>query len=125
MGKAAERRKAHRRKYLAEISNENPEQFDMAWEMRLEAWLSEVRFLAKAWAEGGKEAGTKIFDILDEAMMILKGCEASVAEKYTYKTYDLICHECCTQVARIIDPRLYRLTNMNGLRFKVGKTARI
>ena len=125
MGKAARHRKAHRRKYLAEISRKNPGQFDDVWEMRLDSWLSEVRFLAKEWAAGGKEAGNKIFDILDEAMAILNGCEKSVAEKYINSTYELICHECCSQVSRVIDPRLYRLSNMNSLRFIAKKTVRI
>jgi hypothetical protein len=78
MGKAARRRKDYRRYFLVELSREDPGEFAAHWEMRVDSWLSEVRYLARQWARGGAEANKRIFGILDEALGILKGCDEVV-----------------------------------------------
>ena len=47
MGKAAERRKSYRLKYLAKLSFEDPTQFASQWEIRLQSWLDEVRAISE------------------------------------------------------------------------------
>ena len=114
MGKAAFRRKAYRRKHLAELSRKDPKEFETAWEMRVDSWLSEIRYRAVRWTVGGSGSDRKIFDILDEAMDVLKSCAPPIRKKYASTTYDLICHECCRQLSRKVDYRLYRLSIINN-----------
>ncbi len=125
MGKAARRRKARRLNYLVMLSHEDPGHFEAAWEMRLSSWLSEIRDLAREWAVGGKGSKTRVFEIMEEALGILEQCEKSIYKKHAPEIYGLICHECCSQVSRVIDPRLYRLSNMDQLVYKAKKTVRV
>jgi predicted phage tail protein len=114
MGNAARRRKDRRRKDLVEMSFAEPEVFDGAWEMRLESWLCEVGRVARRW-DGGATCENRVFSILEEAMAVLAECAPEIRKKYSQKTYDTLCHECCTQVARVTDRRLYRLSNANRM----------
>ncbi len=123
MGKAARRRKARRMNYLVRLSYENTGHFEAAWEMRLSSWLSEVRYLAWEWAVGGEGSKTRVFEIMDEALGILGQCEKSIYEKHAPDVNELICHECCSQVSRVVDLRLYRLSNMNQLIYKAKKNS--
>jgi len=117
MGRAAQRRKANRRNYLAKLSYHNPKRFEFEWEARLQSWLFEIRRSARNWKDG-KENQKSIFEILDEAMEILKECEESICKRLTPETYGLLCHECCDRVSRVVDPRLYRLSKMDQLIYK-------
>jgi hypothetical protein len=114
MGKAARRRKDRNRKYLIEMSFGDPQEFDRAWEIRLDSWLGEVSRAARRWNEGAA-CERHVFSILEEAMAVLSHCEPKIRKKYSKKTYDTICHECCAQVARVSDRRLYRLSNADRL----------
>lgn len=125
MGKAAERRKAYRMKYLAKLSFDDPSRFASEWNIRLQSWLDEVRVMAKDWKAGEDRSKRRVFEVLDEANKILLQCEGSIYHKYAETTYDQICHECCAQVSRVIDPRLYRLSNMDQLLYKAKKSARV
>ena len=123
MGKAAQRRKANRRNYLAKLSYDNPKRFESEWAARIESWLCEIRHSARKWRDG-KEDQKKIFEVLDEAMEILKECEESICKRLAPETYGLLCHECCDRVSRIVDPRLYRLSKMDQLIYKSKATRR-
>ena len=122
MGKAARRRKARRLNYLVRLSHEDPGHFEAAWEMRLSSWLSEIRDLAREWAVGGKGSKTRVFEIMEEVAEILQDC--NVSKKYASEVLDMIRHECCSQVSRVVDTRLYRLSNMDQLVYKAKKTVR-
>jgi len=115
MGRAARRRKSHRRERLAKLSYENPKRFQLEWEIRVTSWLEEIQTRSKDWENGGEKSNERIFEVLEEAMGILAQCEKSVYKRYAKETYDLLCHECCSEVSRIIDPRLYRLSRMGEI----------
>ena len=125
MGKAAKRRKAHRRGYLAEVSYQEPERFEYEWSIRIASWLTEIRNRTQDWRAEGVSSDKRVFEILDEAMRILQGCERSIYQKFWPQTYELICNECCSRVAGVVDRRLYRLSNMDklALRSKAGRRA--
>ena len=124
MGKAARRRKTHHRRILVELSHTAPAEFRTAWEMRMESWLTEVHHLARCW-NNGSAGDERIFAILDEAMAVLAECAPEIRRAFSRPTHDQICHECCAAVARVIDRRLYRLSNMAALGFKAGRSARV
>lgn len=114
MGKAAERRKAYRMKLLTRLSFEDPDRFDLEWEVRLQSWLDEVR----DYDADSLRAGQKAFGIIEEAFRVLRECEPSIYSKYVERTYDLLSHACCRRVSQVIDPRLYRLSNMGRLVYR-------
>ena len=122
MGKAARRRKARRMNYLVRLSYDNTAYFEMAWEMRVSSWLFKIRDLARKWAICEDGYQRRIFEILEEAAEILKEC--NVSKKYASEVLDMIRHECCSQVSRVVDTRLYRLSNMDQLVYKAKKTVR-
>lgn len=124
MGKAALRRRNRRREYLAKLSYENPKRFQLEWEIRVTSWLEEIQARSEDWENGGEKSNERIFEVLEEAMGILAQCEKSVYKRYAKETYDLLCHECCSEVSRVIDRRLYRLSNINDLIYKARRTAK-
>lgn len=131
MGKAAERRKENLKSYLARLAVQDPKRFEVEWEKRLASWLplwlADIRKEAKSWKEGAGY-GKRIFDILDEAMFktmeILQECPQSITEDLGSRVFNLISNECCIQVARILDSRLYRLSNINLLAEKARRSPR-
>ncbi|HED00482.1 MAG TPA: hypothetical protein ENN18_08870 [Proteobacteria bacterium] len=124
MGKTALRRKNHRREYLAKLSYENPKHFQLEWEIGVTSWLEEIQTRSKDWANGREKSNERIFEVLEEAMGILAQCEKSIYQQYATETYDLLCHECCSEVSRVIDRRLYRLSNINDLIYKARRTTK-
>ena len=131
MGKAAQRRKASRIKYLVRLSYEDPKRFEYEWEKRLSSWvprwIADIRREAMSWREGtGYEK--EIVDILDEAMSktmeILQECPESIANGLASRTFSLISNECCTQAASIVDPRLYRFSKINDIAARAKRSAK-
>mgnify|MGYP001404285976 CR=1 FL=1 len=114
MGKSAMRRKAYQKRTLVALSHDDPALFEAQWDMRLESWLADVRRLAAEWRDG-KEEKQRVFEVLDNALKhaldILNGCEPRVTAKVLRRTYDEISHECSAAVARVVDGRLYHLSN--------------
>lgn len=110
MGKAAMRRKAYQKRNLVALSHGDPELFVAQWDMRLESWLTDVRIWAAEWRDG-KEGKRRVFEILENALGILNACEPVVASRVLKRTYDEISHECSAAVARVVDGRLYHLSN--------------
>ena len=124
MGKAARRRKARRRGYLAELSYEALARFGWESDKRLQSWLSEIRLLAGRWAKGEDESERRFFELVDYVISIFEGCERSTHQKYLSENRSVITHECCAQVSRVIDPRLYRLSNMEQFALRAKRSAR-
>ncbi len=122
MGKAARRRKSRRRNYLAGLSYKDEDYFMSRLEMCVQSWVSEISVLARKWAICEYGYQRRIFTVLEEAAEILKECK--VSKKYASEVLDMIRHECCSQVSRVVDPRLYRLSNMDQLVYKAKKTVR-
>lgn len=114
MGKAARQRRRRRVKYLVNLSFCAPEQFSESWERRIDSWLIQVRRLGRMWAMGKVQKNDmKIFDYIGEAMHILSQCDEPVRKAYECYTYDVLCHECSMQVAKITDRRLYNTSNLH------------
>ncbi len=114
MGKAARRRKMRRPARLAYLAQEDRGRFEMAVEIRLQSWLEEIHRLARKWAKGGAESQKRIFGILDNAMEVLAQQEG-LSKRFVQEVQGVIEHECTVQVARIVDRRLCRLSNMDSL----------
>jgi hypothetical protein len=115
MGKAAKRRKAYHRNKLVALSYENPQIFAEQWDMRLESWLIDVRKI---------DAKERAFDILDNALSLLDCCEPKAAARVQMQTYNELCNACSLAVAGSIDPRLYKLSNFNSLKYNSKKGKR-
>lgn len=115
MGKAAKRRKAYQKDKLVALSYHNPQIFAEQWDMRIESWLIEVRKLAAEWRYG-RSTKKLAFEILDNALELLKCCEPKVAACVQERTYNELSNACSLAVAESIDSRLYRLSNYDSLR---------
>ena len=122
MGSAAENRKENRKRYLARLAAECPELFTYHWERRLESWMIEIRLAARDWFSGGEAAKVRIFSIVDTAMETLAACGPAAWERYAVQTHGILVHECTSYVAGIVDPRLYRLSNMAVFEAHARKT---
>lgn len=122
MGKAARRRKSRRRNYLAGLSYKDEDYFMFRLEMCVQSWVSEISVLARKWAICEYGYQRRIFTVLEEAAEILKECK--VSKEYASEVLDLLGNECCKQAAKVIDPRIYRLSNMDQFVYKAKKAAR-
>lgn len=114
MGKASRRRNIRRKVRLAHLAREDAGRFEMAVEIRLQSWLREIHRLARIWEEGGAESQNRVFGILDTAMEVLQQHEG-LSSRFVREVQGVIEHECTVQVARIVDRRLCRLSNMDTL----------
>ena len=112
MGSAAESRKENRKRFLARLATECPERFPYHWERRVDSWMIEIRLAAREWASGGDTVRSRIFPIVETAMETLAACGPEAWERYAAWTHGVLVHECTARVAGIVDPRLYRLSNM-------------
>lgn len=124
MGKAAQRRKARRVAYLVDLSNKGGSRFKEGWEIRLQSWLQEIQLRGEQWRNGGEGSQKRIFAILDEAMDVLHLCEG-ITPEFMLEAHGVLSHECCMQVARTVDSRLCRLSNMERLPYKAAHSARV
>jgi hypothetical protein len=123
MGKAAKRQRRRVTDYLARLSYEEPERFEYQWDKRMGSWLREIRDLAEKWAQG-KATRKRVFGIVDRAMEILEACDEKIYRKYGPKTFGQLSHECAAQLAIIIDPRLYRLSNQDAIEKTTSQSQR-
>ena len=115
MGKAARKRLRGQSRYLVRIANERPEMFAEKWDLRVQSWLNEIRLSVAEWRLGGDAAGERIFDIVNSAMQTLDDCGPAMYDQYARSTYDMLCNEYCAGVAGLIDPRLYKLSNLQSM----------
>jgi hypothetical protein len=100
-----------RMNYLARLAKEEPERFDMEWERRLTSWLELIQRDAGLLKNRNDVPVPPVFEVIEEALMVLERCGAAVYAKYAKDTFDLLSNECCKQFAVRVDPRLFRLTN--------------
>ncbi|MGV8080942.1 MAG: hypothetical protein AB2L22_12910 [Syntrophales bacterium] len=111
MGKAAERRKAGRSRYLQSLAESAPDIFAWKWECRVDSWLREIDRSLIERKRNGAATGRRIFTIVDSAMEALAACGPEAWEKYASWTYGVLIHACTARVATLVDSRLYRLSN--------------
>jgi hypothetical protein len=119
MGNATQRREKREAARLRELAGQNPERFLMEWQSRIEGWVMEINGRARAAADENVPLGEclPIFDILAKAERLLGLCGESAPQQLGFlklvrdDTRRALENECCKAVARLTDPRLYRLTN--------------
>jgi len=90
---------------------EEPERFDFEWEKRISSWLDIIRRDAGRLKGRENSLVPPVFDIIQEALMVLERCGEEVYTRYAKETMDILGNECCTLLAGHIDPRLFRLNN--------------
>lgn len=105
MGKAAERRKERRRKFLSRLAQEDPERFEREWAKRIESWANEIWFYAK---DGSMEV-SPVFKIVDRAKEVLTECSEKAMELQYKETKDILENECCRALAPHIGKEIYRI----------------
>lgn len=105
MGKAAERRKIKRKRFLTELAQGNPERFKNEWSKRIESWVDEIWITAK----DGKIDVPPVFGIVDRAKEMLSACGDRAAKLQLQETVDLLNNECCQALAPIIGRNIYRI----------------
>jgi len=120
MGKSARRRNQYQRNRLVALSYDDPQIFIEQWDMRLESWLIEVRKLAAQWRDD-KATNKRAFEILENALNLLGCCNPKIAVSVGKNTYDELSNACSAAVAGSIDPRLFKLSNFNTLKYKSMK----
>ena len=111
MGKAAMQRRVRRMRYLARLANEEPERFNKEWEKRLYSWCEQIRKDAGQLEKGKTGKVASVFERVDEAMLVLQHCGEEAYRRYAPEALDLLTTECCRQVARQVDSRLFRFNN--------------
>lgn len=113
MGNATQRREKREAARLRELAGQNPERFLMEWQSRIEGWVMEINGRARAAADENVPPGEclPIFDILAKAERLLGLCGERAQQLVGDETRRVVENECCKAVARLTDPRLYRLTN--------------
>ena len=106
MGKAADRRKAARARYLAKLADSAPEKFQEEWEKRVDSWAGE------AWKRAGKGqlGGPSVFEVLHEAQQALAGCQHAGVTPDAARSLSTLAHECTKALAVNVDRRLYQVT---------------
>lgn len=107
MGKAAQRRRARRRRYLAGLALTDQERFLWEWNRRVRSWLYET------WRRAGHlspEAMPATFDVVKEAKQILAECEGLEVSKEARCAIQELEAECARAVAAHTDNRLYEVS---------------
>ena len=110
MGKAANRAKAKRRKYLKNIYETNPERFEMEWEGRLSSWLFDITKNAGQLKDRCGWSVPSVFDFVDEAMNILNACGTDAYKKYAGRTHEILTNQCVASLSAKALPRFYRVS---------------
>lgn len=104
MGKAAEKRKAARARYLSKLLASNPKRFEEELNKRFTSWAGE------AWKRAGTLNGPSSFSVLDEARQALVGCQSSGVTRTAEESLAALAHECARALSAHTDGRLYQVT---------------
>lgn len=109
MGKAAERRKAQRQKYLSGLAKANPEKFRDEWNKRMDSWLLEVRRRAGKFKDEDGKPIPPAFEVIQHAKRLLTECGIKETVLENCNSVDMLINECCKILSYHIDRRLYQL----------------
>lgn len=110
MGKAAERRKASRLRYLATLALANPDRFRSEWDKRMDSWLHEIRRRAGILVDNHGETMPPAFDVIKEAERLLHASGLRKDDLEEHRSINILVNECCKVLASHIDNRLYYLS---------------
>jgi len=106
MGKAASRRNIRRQEFLSRLAQEDPKRFNSEWDFRLGSWLEEIR----CGFTCGLMDARPVFNILDKALDLLRGCGETAMKMQFKRTFDILSTECVSVTAGHYGNDLNRLT---------------
>ncbi len=106
MGKASNRRRVRRQRFLSRLAEENPERFEREWGKRVDSWAREI------WSAGkdGEVSAEPVFNIADHALNTLAICGEKAVEQQFSATKSLLENECCQTVALNVGRAIYDVT---------------
>jgi hypothetical protein len=110
MGKASQKRKNERQRYLSRLARENPQKFSVEWVKRLYSWSLDADRNAKTLTDGEGNPTPSTFSFVTMAMEELKACGQEAVEIEGSSTMETMTNACCNAVAIAVDPRLCRLS---------------
>ena len=113
MGKAASQRRIKRMKYLSRLAKSDPDRFEKEWSQRMDSWLTLIGGKAGKLRDSKGNRVAPVFEIVNEAIEVLRGCGKDTYAKHNAQTYETLANECCRQLADKIDSRLCRTNNFN------------
>ena len=122
MSKSSLRRRKRRRAYLSWLARKNPKKFHFEWGKRLESWSREADQRGGRLIDDEGKLVPPIFDLVDQALEELTGCGQKALDLEEVDTKEVMTNACCQAVAKAIDRRLYRLSNVqsNYVRMALG-----
>ena len=106
MGKAADRRRAARAQYLANLAETAPDKFREEWWKRVNSWADE------AWKRAGTLDGPSAFGVLAEAQQTLDSCLQARGTHDAVKSIDALTYECTKAISVNADTSGYRLVQV-------------
>ena len=108
---ASERRLQKRIADLSELFASDTENFHRVWTTLYKGWIDEVHFRANAQCrDSSPEAIPAIYAVLNQARKIAIAVGAATDSKVADSLFHLQ-HVCAKEVARVINPKLYRFEN--------------
>jgi len=96
MGKAAERRKARRQKYMKDLAASDPDKFRKELTKRVMSWQDQIH--QRAGEDMLSKDSPSVFGIVDAAMETLRSCGRSTSAQYEAETYSVLSTECCIAI---------------------------
>jgi hypothetical protein len=114
MNKASARRRKRRQEYLTRLAKKNPEKFRTEWTKRLDSWSREADWRAKRLTDEKGNPVPMAFDLVGQALDELNGCGPEAVNLEGGGTLEVMTNACCQAVAKAIDQRLYRLSNVRA-----------
>lgn len=120
MSKHNRRRRNRRHVYLVRLAQENPKKFRREWTKRLESWAHEAKYRAEHITDDVGRPVLPSFQLVQYSLEELSAYGDDAIKLEAYDTKDIMIDVCCRAVAEAVDPRMYRLSNMNKKRNKGG-----
>lgn len=109
MGRAAAKRRRHRRRDLAQLAARDPEEFAGQWARRLDSWSNAgmLRRHAGRLVEADGDRTASVFVVVDRVMRELAAISDRALELQGEATLQYMTEACCKAVAQASDARLY------------------
>ena len=109
MGKAAERRKSRREKYLAGLAKSSPDKFHAEWHKRMDSWLHEVHRRTRDLVDNEERTLPSAFGVVTIAQNALKEAGINPAALEEHNSINMLTHACICSVASLHGRELYHL----------------
>ncbi len=112
MSKSSRRRRNRRQAYLSRLAIEDPKKFRKEWSKRLASWRHEALYRADHHFDEFGRPIPSVFELVNNSLRELYICGDEAVRLEAYETEEDMTDLCCRMVAKIVDPRIYRLSNM-------------